>query len=123
MKTTPDDVLCCTHKMASSSKIDNLRQHNCSKIKSNSFAGGSRSTGDVHLKNTKARHPQSRAVHAHAGHVKGQPLKVQLPPCLASPEDSPVASTSQPMSVIEAFTGATVLVTGGTGYLGSLVRN
>ncbi len=76
----------------------------------------------MHLKNTKARHPQSRAVHAHAGHVKGQPLKVQLPPCLASPEDSPVASTSQPMSVIEAFTGATVLVTGGTGYLGSLVR-
>lgn len=50
-------------------------------------------------------------------------MKVQLPSCLAAPEEAAVASTSQSMSVTEAFTGATVLVTGGTGYLGSLVRN
>lgn len=49
-------------------------------------------------------------------------MKVQLPSCLAAPDEAAVASTSQSMSVTEAFTGATVLVTGGTGYLGSLVR-
>ncbi|KAK9916501.1 hypothetical protein WJX75_003432 [Coccomyxa subellipsoidea] len=69
----------------------------------------------------KARPSHCRDVHARAGQLQGQPMKVQLPSCLAAPEEAAVASTSQSMSVKEAFTGATVLVTGGTGYLGSLV--
>ena len=57
-------------------------------------------------------------VHAHAGDLPLHPLKVQLPPCMAA---EAVATTSQPLSVVQSFSGSTVLVTGGTGYLGSLV--
>ena len=62
-----------------------------------------------------------REVHARAGEVPLYPLKVQLPPCMAAHEEAVVATISQSLSVVQSFSGATVLVTGGTGYLGSLV--
>ncbi|CAL8466501.1 g6037 [Coccomyxa elongata] len=72
----------------------------------------------------KPRQTQGRVcrdVHAHAGDLPLHPLKVQLPPCLAAQDEAAVATTSQPLSVGQSFSGSTVLVTGGTGYLGSLV--
>lgn len=72
----------------------------------------------------KSRQSQGRMcsdVHARAGDLPLHPVKVQLPPCLAAHEEAAVATTSQPLSVVQAFSGSTVLVTGGTGYLGSLV--
>lgn len=62
-------------------------------------------------------------VHAHAGNLPSYALGVQLPPCSIASEDAAVANISESLSVVQAFSGATVLVTGGTGYLGSLVRH
>ncbi|BDA41209.1 probable fatty acyl-CoA reductase 2 [Coccomyxa sp. Obi] len=72
-------------------------------------------------KSRQSQGSMCREVHARAGDLPLYPHKVQLPPCLAAHEEAVVATTSQPLSVVQSFSYSTVLVTGGTGYLGSLV--
>lgn len=61
-------------------------------------------------------------VQVHAGNVAVNPRAVQLPPCTAS-SDSYLASCGGHVSIRKAFDGATVLLTGGTGFVGSLVSS
>jgi hypothetical protein len=58
-----------------------------------------------------------RAAHA-AGCEAGPSAPQRLPPCTLPPGTPGLGDS---VSVVCAFTGATVLVTGATGYVGSLV--